>query len=90
MAFFLLGSQRSAGFPGNETAIQAGPGTENKVGPIATFHAQNTLQLGHTCSGCVCQPLGPGLPGGCIDCFEHEVIYGVTKPDFGLVLVVVS
>ena len=28
MAFFLMGSQRSARFPGNESAIQAGPGTE--------------------------------------------------------------
>ena len=62
---------------------------QNKAVPIATFHAQNTPQLGLTLSGRVCQPLGPGSPGSCINCFEHEIIYGLTNSAFGLALVLI-
>lgn len=88
MAFFLMGSQRSARFPGNESAIQAGPGTEQSC---ANSHIPCTE---HSPTGPYTQrPRMPasraGSPGSCINCFEHEIIYGLTNSAFGLALVLI-
>lgn len=78
MAFFLKSSQRSARFPGNETAIQADPGREQSC---ANSHIPciERSPLDHMHGGCVCQPLGLGSPGSCINCLKREVIYGITN-----------